>query len=139
MNIRKYIGIPHIDGGRDIETGLDCWGLVRYFYNDEFGIELPEYKSITTIEKDYRSTSEKILMTDCYRNFKYMNPSNTDIDDLRYGDILIFTIGGQPIHTGIFIEKKLMLHSNANSSGIEGFTGIKWNKRIHSYHRHKNL
>lgn len=26
-DLKRFVGIPFVDGGRDPETGLDCWGL----------------------------------------------------------------------------------------------------------------
>jgi cell wall-associated NlpC family hydrolase len=39
----RYVGIPWLIGGRNVDEGLDCWGLVRYVYGCEFKITLPEY------------------------------------------------------------------------------------------------
>lgn len=37
------IGVPFIDGGRDPDVGLDCWGLSAEVFR-RYGIELPDYK-----------------------------------------------------------------------------------------------
>ena len=40
--IKKYLGVPFKDGGRDLD-GLDCWGLFMLVMR-EFGHEVPDYK-----------------------------------------------------------------------------------------------
>lgn len=35
--INKYIHVPYVNGGRDIKTGLDCYGLTRLIRNEAFG------------------------------------------------------------------------------------------------------
>ena len=42
MEYKDLIGTPFIDGGRDKETGLDCWGLAREMFRRQ-GIEVPDY------------------------------------------------------------------------------------------------
>ena len=41
--LKNYIGIQFKEKGRTYEEGLDCWGLFRLFYQDQFNIELPSY------------------------------------------------------------------------------------------------
>lgn len=43
----KYVGVPFADGGRTLERGLDCWGLVRLAYVENLGVELPDYGEIS--------------------------------------------------------------------------------------------
>ena len=37
----EYIGIKWVNGGRDIKTGVDCWGLLCHIYKIHYGISLP--------------------------------------------------------------------------------------------------
>ena len=41
MDVRKYLGIPFADHGRD-QDGCDCWGLCCLVYRQEWGIALPD-------------------------------------------------------------------------------------------------
>jgi len=36
MNIENYLTVPYVDGGRDFDVGLDCWGLVRHVLHHVF-------------------------------------------------------------------------------------------------------
>lgn len=141
MDIVKYLGIPHVKGGRNTAEhgGMDCWGLVVLFYENEFGITLPRYETINTVKKDYEKTSTLLQETDCYRNFITIPPSKGHTKDLKYGDIGVFTLAGNPIHTAIILDSKMMLHSDTKESGIERFTDLKWTNRIHSFHRHHSM
>lgn len=42
----KYVGMPYEAGARGPEK-VDCWGMVRLIYRNEFGIDLPEYPGIS--------------------------------------------------------------------------------------------
>ena len=39
IDVIKYLGIPYKHGGGDSD-GINCYGLIKLFYAQEFGIEL---------------------------------------------------------------------------------------------------
>lgn len=132
QDFSKYIGIPYVKGRRDISTpskGLDCWGMVCYFYKNEYNVILPPYENIDTSKEKVSECSDKLIITDCYSTFKTTTHS-------KLGDLLLFRIGQHPIHIGIALDNKHMLHAHDKTgSVIERFDGIKWKNRLVSIHR----
>ena len=51
--INEYIGTPYVSGGRDI-NGVDCYGLAKLVYAQEYGEQLPDWQTdeITIRETD---------------------------------------------------------------------------------------
>ena len=42
VDLRDLIGVKFVSGGRDVGTGLDCWGLAMEIYR-RYGMELPDF------------------------------------------------------------------------------------------------
>lgn len=129
MNIERYIGIPWRMGGRDSSSGLDCWGLVREFYKNEFDINLPAYESYSKLETGSKECSEFMHNNPTYELF-----TEIEIGDEIEGDILFFSIKGVPIHVAIVVGSGLMLHANESSGGVvvEKYRSIKWTRSLYS-------
>jgi cell wall-associated NlpC family hydrolase len=132
MDYSKYVGIPYVKGGRDIgnpQNGLDCWGLATLFYKNEYGVILPSYTDISMTTDRIKEVSGQLVQTDCYKHFNTVQKS-------KAGDLILLRVGGHPIHIGIVLDNKLMLHANTGSSVIETYKGMKWQQRIHSFLRY---
>ena len=43
VDVHDLIGKPFVSGGRDVEIGMDCWGLVMEIYM-RYGVRLPDFK-----------------------------------------------------------------------------------------------
>lgn len=54
----KYIGLPYCPGGRD-KNGVDCWGLLKLIYQDEWNMSLPELPGLP--QEDLLKISREIL------------------------------------------------------------------------------
>lgn len=119
----NYIGLPYQPRG--------CWELVRLFYREEFGIELPGYadeyaklsraeqREIATLIRAERSEWQQVV-------------------DERRGDAVLLRITGEPSHIGVVVEPGKMLHVfRGNTSCIESYRSPKWARRVDSFWRHR--
>jgi cell wall-associated NlpC family hydrolase len=125
MNFSNYIGLPWLELGRD-SRGVDCWGLVRLFYQKEMGIELPVYGGIGHGIDENPELARKINANmDNWRRVVKPSP----------GDCVLINIGGKPVHIGLIVSNRKMLHvAKGANSVIESFTGPKWSKRIEGFY-----
>lgn len=133
MNISKYVGIPWNPVGRDVESGLDCWGLVRLFYQQEMGISLPSYSNISAEETGKEDCSVVIMNSETYKQFDRVG------GEPELGDILIFNMLGTPIHVAIALDNATMLHAHKSAQGVvvEQFKSSTWNRRLEGIYRWK--
>ena len=126
MNYNKYIGLPYAANGRD-ESGIDCWGLVRLFYKQEYNIELPSY-----IEEYAGAYDTRILqMMDLYKS------NWAQVFKPEVGSVIVFNILGEPFHVGIYIGDDKFIHArDGMDSVVESVNSPKWAKRIEGYYKY---
>lgn len=126
MNYNKYIGLPYATNGRD-ESGIDCWGLVRLFYKQEYAIELPSY----TEEYSGAYDTRILEMMDQYKN------NWSQVQTPEVGSVIVFNILGEPFHVGIYIGEDKFIHArDGMDSVIESVNSPKWSKRIEGYYKY---
>lgn len=126
MNYEKYIGLPYLENGRT-ETGVDCWGLARLFYKDQFNIDLPSYTD------EYDGGQDPAIIS----------AINTHIDNWEQldapniGDLCLFNILGEPTHVGIYVGDNKFLHSREGmDSVIESLDSTKWKNRFQGFYKY---
>lgn len=126
MWTNKYIGIPYKDAGDD-ENGLDCWGLVRLVYKNEFNIELPSFKQTRLDAYDIRSA-----IIDEYKQDGW-----TEIAEPSPGAVVLVRVQGLPIHTGVMVDKTKFLNilPGANCV-IADITDSRWRNRIIGFYKY---
>ena len=126
MKYNKYIGLPYAANGRD-ESGIDCWGLVRLFYKQEYDIELPSY-----IEEYAGAYDTRILgMMDLYKN------NWAQVAQPEVGSVIVFNILGEPFHVGIYIGDDKFIHArDGMDSVVESVNSPRWAKRIEGYYKY---
>lgn len=122
----KYIGIPFLDKGRDT-NGIDCWGLVRLVYKQEYNIDLPSFS--TEYEAD-----DTERMRDLFAQYK---EGWEQIDAPTEGCIVLFNIFGVESHMGIAVSSTHFLHARDKyTSAIESFDSVAWRNRITGFYKY---
>ncbi len=109
MSLNKYVGIPFKNLGRDFD-GLDCWGLVRLFYLEEYGIELP----MLDFYNQANDTKEIYPIVDLYTPI--IGGTKQEIPER--GDIVVMKYFGVPCHVGVYVGDNRVLHVNRRIDSV---------------------
>lgn len=131
--VRKYVGTPYQDKGRD-GAGTDCWGLVWMIMRDVYDTITPSYENTYATAEGRKEVAETITRN-CLNN-----PDWREIRDgeEQPGDLIILTIGGRPLHCGIVVDDKWMIHTLVGHNAvIERYDTAKWNNRRGGFFRLK--
>lgn len=127
----SYVGIPYRALGRERETGLDCWGLVRLVYADRFSITLPSYLDEYDDSADRDATSGAIVRR---RADEWREAPHAQV-----GDVVLLRLLGRECHVGVYVGNGYTLHARAGvNSCIEHMQNRKWAPRISGYWRHRH-
>lgn len=131
MKLDKYTGHDWVNGGRSLETGVDCWGLVVEFYRIEFGVELPLYKNVNY--DDNTKSVDELARQENMRDKFYK------VEDKQFGDVVVFNVRGYPIHVGIVANRNQFLHSCQNQkSSLARFNSPRWKNKIDGFYRYSS-
>lgn len=120
MWTNQYIGIPYKANGRD-RSGLDCWGLARLIYQEEYRINLPSFSTEYT-ENDADRMAEIIAQ---YRE------GWRQVDKASEGDMVLFRMMGAESHIGVAIDEHSFIHVREGADTcIEKFDSPRWKHRV---------
>lgn len=89
----SYLTVPYVDGGRDVDIGLDCWGLVRDVLHQHF--KQPLLKTFGSIQ-----AADKVNMTKAYSEVKKAFKPCTPV----VGAIAAGFNDQSLIHVGVVVE-----------------------------------
>ena len=118
------IGVPFVDGGRDM-TGLDCWGLVRICFQRQ-DIEIKDY---AISARDLAAISRK-MAEECHEWQKIDTPETGCLVAIRTSSKTWVN------HAGVCINAEEFIHAYA-------FTDVsvarirRWKAHIVGFYRYK--
>lgn len=142
MNFRAFIGIPYQDHGRD-RDGCDCWGLVRLVLREAFGADVPDHAAAYEHAK-HKDSVETAIRAGLAADWRRKGDGEWLFEAARrpaaasvrpaIGDLIIFNIGGRPLHTALLssVRPLKVLHVNPGMafSCNEPLARTVWCKRI---------
>ena len=119
-SLPKFVGIPY--GFRGAGGGLDCWQLVRAAACQLYGLTFPD-PVCPRIEQ------AGAAMREGFRAW-------LKVDLPKASDVVCLTLAGQPLHTGLVLERGRFLHVlPRTTSRIDRLDGIVWRSRIEGFYR----
>jgi len=120
MDASKYIGAPFAELGRDLATGVDCYGLLLLIMRER-GVDLPdpEYKS------DWAANGGNLFIEN-YADYA----TEVSEDDLVPGDVILLKgIEGVASHIAIYIGSGQFIHSSRGIGVTKGRLSSKQMRR----------
>lgn len=121
--------------GREFKHGtVDCYALIRDFYQVTFNISLTNYARPDEWWYSGLSLYEDNILSEGFEL------KDISLRDLQYGDLLLMAIKSKvPCHAAIYLGNGKILHHFYNrQSNIENLKGI-WHNSITGIYRHKKV
>ena len=127
--VLKYFDLPFKERGRDFD-GVDCWGLVRLVYQNEFMIELKD------LSEGYVTTKDDCLADIVKREAEGWKPIKSGFE--KAGDVVVLRLRNEPIHVGIVLDGKRFLHIQRGiNAAVESYRSKRWGNRVEGFYRRK--
>ena len=120
------IGVPFKNHGRDVKTGLDCYGLVMEVYK-RFGVSLPEFDAeYDDVEKISQIINKEKSDTSSWKKCDKGNLPVPCILAIRFG-----VPKGVVNHTGCYIGDGKFIHIRENIGVcVDRISSPAWNRVI---------
>jgi cell wall-associated NlpC family hydrolase len=105
----KYTNIPFKHLGDNPETGMDCFNLCSYVYQQETGVKIPfkSYDHCNIVEDDwYNKTNEQFFEKEL-RN----NPNCVKVVEPKIMDFVFLSIGSTNVtnHCALYVDRNKLL------------------------------
>ena len=107
--INEVLGVPYSHKGRDIKTGLDCYGILIWFYN-RLGYKLDDYD----YPANWAKQGKNLFIKNYHLNFTQISPNEANI-----GDAVLFTMKKDIAnHIGVLVGKETFLHAQKHTGAV---------------------
>jgi cell wall-associated NlpC family hydrolase len=121
---RDYAGAEYCFRGRDLDTGIDCWGLVVLVLRDVFGITVDDFGAVYARESGAGPAIRAAIAAEL--------PGWREVE-WEEGAVVLFREGGIPSHVGVALPKRgwvLHAHEDHDVTTFDAFATLKWKGRF---------
>jgi len=103
----RYLGLPLLTGVRDVNQGVDCWGLLRHIYLKEFGQMLRMHPVQLGHLADQETVTSAELSGTLWK----------EVSDPQDGDGVAIGKDGTFSHVGVYVQldEPSVIHSARKS------------------------
>lgn len=103
MDYLDLLGVPYYPSGRDVKTGLDCWGLAMELYRRQ-GKQLPDPFATSTRPLPCSGTEWLVAAYGAWQR----------VDEPVVGCAVAMSIRGHVDHIGVVVAPRTVMHSMRN-------------------------
>jgi cell wall-associated NlpC family hydrolase len=133
--VLRALRVPFLTHGRS-RDGWDCWGVVASAYRDVAGIQLPTYVADYD-EADLRDPRLAALVETAKSGAEWQRITLGPRHAPRALDVAVFSILGRPLHVGLMVDRRRMLHCHEGvGTVVEPIDSPMWAKRLEGIYRH---
>ncbi|MFM2050671.1 MAG: hypothetical protein RL682_1162 [Pseudomonadota bacterium] len=110
----SLVGTPYRFGGNTPASGFDCSGLIGHVYKVRSGVVSP--RTVAALKDWGQSVTS---------------------DEVRTGDLVVFSVGGTTSHAGIYVGEGRFVHapSTGGTVRLEPLTSKYWAKQQVAFRR----
>ena len=131
--VLRALRVPFALHGRSYD-GWDCWGVVTCGYRDVGGVELPLYVDEYD-EADPRDVRLYTLVETAAADGTWRMIDRAT-EQPRPLDVVVLRILGRPLHVGLMVDKRRMIHCEHRAGTVvEPFESKMWAKRLDGVYR----
>jgi cell wall-associated NlpC family hydrolase len=135
INVSDYIGTPYKSRGRSLDEGVDCYGLVKIYYERELDVQLSDYWYEHDWWKDDEKKNADLLMGPNEEGFVNVDESVRQVHDVLFFRVLSDVVN----HMGVYVGDGKFLHSKDGQQVMCEPLDRGMGDRIHSEWRHESL
>lgn len=127
--VRKYLGAQYKHKGRDIKTGLDCWGLIKSVYHD-LGIELFD---LDDYEANWAKKGKNHFIDNYHEQWEKVD------GEKKFLDVVLFANPESVVsHAGIVLTPEKFIHCCKIGVVVSRMGDLHWFQRFVGVYRYKN-
>jgi len=110
----SLVGTPYVRGGNTPDTGFDCSGLIAHVYQARARLKTP--RTVAAL-----------------RDWGVALPTQ----ELRTGDLVLFTAGGEATHAGIYVGEGRFVHAPSTGGVVrlDRLNSPYWSRQQVSFRR----